>query len=705
MPPAPAPGYRDIEPYAEVGGLDAALAGSLAELVEALLAWRELLDASLRPAEWGERARALLARFFRAADDHDRVVLNQLEEALQCWLEICENALFDEPVPLAVMREAWMTELDQPALTHQFVSGGVTFCTLMPMRAVPFRVVCLLGMNDGDFPRRAQQSDFDLLALPGMARPGDRSRRDDDRYLMLEALLAARDKFYVSWVGRNVRDNSEQPPSVLVAQLRDYLVSGWNLDLDGRTTVHALQPFSRRYFEEGGLLTYAGEWRSAHGADEAPEDAAEPLPPYELDPDYRLKLGELASFLRQPARYFFRRRLGVSFDGFDAVGEDEEPFSLNALERFQVESTACCATAANPRKTGEVRAVLDERAGRLLREGVLPIGGVGKRLQRALVEELVPARRAWLALRARYPQPAAKFAVTLDLGGIVLDDWIDHLRSDGAQTVWMQQTTSKIVDKQGKKGALRADKLVDAWLCQLAACAAGTPVTGYLVARDAVVEIAPIDCDSACARLAELVALWRANLDQPLPVAARTALAFLRDGKAESVRRQRAAERRRSAARGRGTGAGAPVARLRCAGGAAGLAGRGRAAVPAAGGMGAGQRQRSAVRGRRGMSELLRPLTFPLHGSRLIEASAGTGKTWTIAALYLRLVLGDGGPDAFAAPAAARDPGDDLYPRRHARAVEPRARTPGAGGAPLPRRGCRRRSLPRGAGRRLRRRG
>jgi len=74
-----------------------------------------------------------------------------------------------------------MGGLDEPSLEHQFVSGGVTFCTLMPMRAVPFRVVCLLGMNDGDFPRRASRADFDLLALPGMARPGDRSRRDDDR--------------------------------------------------------------------------------------------------------------------------------------------------------------------------------------------------------------------------------------------------------------------------------------------------------------------------------------------------------------------------------------------------------------------------------------------------------------------------------------------------------------------------------------------
>lgn len=47
------------------------------------------------------------------------------------------------------------------------------------------------------------------------------------------------------------------------------------------------------------------------------------------------------------------------------------------------------------------------------------------------------------------------------------------------------------------------------------------------------------------------------------------------------------------------------------------------------------------------MSHLLHPLSFPLHGSRLIEASAGTGKTWTIAALYLRLVLGHGGEHAF----------------------------------------------------------
>lgn len=138
-----------------------------------------------------------------------------------------------------------------------------------------------------------------------MARPGDRSRRDDDRYLMLEALLAARDKLYVSWVGRNVRDNSEQPPSVLVSQLRDYLAAGWSLDrhLVSLTTEHALQPFSRRYFEADGLLTYAREWRVAHAdADAQAEELA--LGPYELDPGTRLKLGELASFYASPSNTF-----------------------------------------------------------------------------------------------------------------------------------------------------------------------------------------------------------------------------------------------------------------------------------------------------------------------------------------------------------------------------------------------------------------
>jgi exodeoxyribonuclease V gamma subunit len=516
--------FRQIEPYAEVGGLDAALAGSLAQLIETLLAWRALLAQARTPADWGRQARAMLAAFFDAAEEGDRLTLGQLNDALQGWLETCESAGFVEPVPLAVLREAWLGALDEPTLNHQFVSGGVTFCTLMPMRAVPFRVVCLLGMNDGDFPRRARQADFDLLALAGMARPGDRSRRDDDRYLMLEALLAARDKLYVSWVGRNVRDNTEQPASVLVSQLRDYLAAGWNLELAALTTEHALQPFSRRYFEQGGLLTYAGEWRAAHGVEAGAKARA--LPPFELEPDYRLKLGELANFMRQPARYFFRRRLGVSFAEPDLVGEDEEPFSLDALERYFLEDSLLDdASEAEP--LDQVRASLTVRAERLAREGVLPIGLVGQQWQRQLVEALVPVRSAWLALGARFAAPAPKLAISLVFDGIHLDDWIDRLRIGEGQCAWLMQVSSKVLDK---KGGARGDKLIAAWLRQLASAAVHQPVTGYLVARDAILTLAPLDPQASMAQLAALTALWRRNLDQPLPVACKTALALLQGG-------------------------------------------------------------------------------------------------------------------------------------------------------------------------------
>jgi len=522
--------FAGIEPFSEVGGLDAALAGSLAQLVEALLHWRGVLAQSRSPAEWGAQARALLAAFFKGNEEGDRLTLAQLDDALNNWLETCEGAAFDEAVPLAVLREAWLGLLDEPTLNHQFVSGGVTFCTLMPMRAVPFRVVCLLGMNDGDFPRRAPKADFDLLAQPGQARPGDRSRRDDDRYLMLEALLAAREKLYISWVGRNVRDNSEQPPSVLVSQLRDYLVSGWGLDPHARTTEHALQPFSRRYFEAGGLLTYAREWREAHG-DEIAVGAEAELPPYEIDDKYRLKLSALTNFMRQPARFFFRQRLGVMFGDAALVGEDEEPFALNGLERYQLEDEMLGGDAEEE-ELEQVYDKLNERAQELVRKGVLPIGLVGQQYQHQLVDALAPVRSAWLTLRQHYPQPASKVALNLVLAGVPLDDWIDQLRSNGNETVWLMQMSSKVTDKQCKP---RGDKLIPMWLRQLAVAAAGMPVTGHLVARDAIVTLQPLDQAESLEALRELVCLWRDGMNRPLPTACKTALALAQGGDPRAV--------------------------------------------------------------------------------------------------------------------------------------------------------------------------
>lgn len=228
-----------------------------------------------------QAANALLQVFFLAETEHDEFLLMQLQELRDRWLEVCEDVGLQDLLPLTVVREAWLSGLDQGKLSQRFLAGSVNFCTLMPMRAIPFRVVCLLGMNDGEYPRAQQPLDFDLMASD--YRPGDRSRREDDRYLLLEALLSARDQLYISWVGRSIRDNSERPASVLIGQLRDHLAAGWHLAgvdegqqtderlLHALTQEHPLQPFSPRYFQKGSaLFSYAHEWQLLHQhADEA----------------------------------------------------------------------------------------------------------------------------------------------------------------------------------------------------------------------------------------------------------------------------------------------------------------------------------------------------------------------------------------------------------------------------------------------------
>jgi exodeoxyribonuclease V gamma subunit len=515
-----------------VGGLDAALAGSLASFVETLLGWRKLLAQPVRPYVWGTRARALLRDFFDIRDEQDRLTSVRLDQSLQTWLDDCAQAGFDEEVPLAVLREAWLGGADESSLNQRFVSGGVTFCTLMPMRAVPFRVVCLLGMNDGDYPRRAQHADFDLLAQPGLSRPGDRSRRDDDRYLMLEALLAARDKLYISWVGRDVRDNSVQPASILVSQLQDYLRAGWNIDPAALTTEHPLQPFSRRYFDGSGMRTYAKEWRAAHIG--SGSQKAQDIPRWDPGTDLRLGLKGLARFIRQPAAAFFHERLGVYFSQQVEVGRDDEPFFLSKLEEYDVVRSLLDDSGELEARSG-VEAVLRERAARLGRKGMLPIGHAGRQWQEAIVQVLVPVRSVWVDLCRQYPHSAPRLPVSIVCGGIRLEDWIDKLHSDGEQTAWLDINPGKVLAKVKSKDVPRADKLIHAWLRQLAAAAAGYSVTGYIVARDRLLVLAPLEQEHSQRTLEHLVSLWRAGMDSPLPTACRTALQLLAGGDPRSA--------------------------------------------------------------------------------------------------------------------------------------------------------------------------
>ncbi|MFP5462695.1 MAG: exodeoxyribonuclease V subunit gamma [Gammaproteobacteria bacterium] len=551
--PADAP-FADIEPYDEVGGLDAELAGGLARLVERLILWEHDSRTQASPAEWAQRLRALLADLVRPRDDADRDTMAALDDALGAWLDACDEAGFDEPLPLDVAGDAWMSALETPSLGKRFRAGGVTFCTLMPMRAIPFEVVCLLGMNDGDYPRRGVRSDFDLMAQPGQQRPGDRARRDDDRQLMLEALLSARRVLYLSWSGRSVRDNGEQPPSVLVSQLRDYLAAGWSQQtVDERTSEHPLQPFSRRYFEPGTpLFTHAREWRAAH-LPVAGESAAI-CAPFVPDPAVPLTVARLAAFLRNPVKVFFADRLGVRFDDALEAVPDTETFGFDALEEYGLVDELVSAVIShlsargpeNPPADAELSGTVELHLRRLEREGRLPIGGLAAHARARFGSLLLPMLRAWCRARAGHPRQVPRRGLRFDHPATSMEDWLDRLVAgpgEGDAPLWLEVDPARLLEKakdedggkaaadQGKakkprKPLLRIHRLVLPWVRALLAAASGIPAGGLLVGRDCLLTIPPMEPGEAHATLSTLVDAWRAGMEAPLPVAIRTALAL-----------------------------------------------------------------------------------------------------------------------------------------------------------------------------------
>ncbi len=528
----PLPGLQTIEPYAEVGGLEAELAGSLAHLLQALLRWWSMASTRATPAEWVEHCQTLLGDMVHAETEADRLALAALLDGLRAWQQVCEEAGFVQPVPITVARAAWLQALEMPKAQQRFRAGGITFCTLMPMRAIPFEVVCLLGMNEGDYPRRGTHSDFDLMALPGVGRPGDRSRRDDDRQLMLESVLSARRMLYVSWSGRSVRDNAEQPASVLVAQLRDYLRAGWgDAVVQSRTTEHPLQPFSRRYFEAGSpLFSFASEWRAMHQAPAADAAEGQGLPASAAANTVPLTLQQLTQFLRKPAKAFFRQRLLVVFDEDDAEVLDEERFALDALDQYQLVQdlfTRAAGAASSADAAEQVQGALAH----LRRAGALPMQGLGDLEQQKLQSGVAAMVQAWHTQQARFPHHAARQSVRVEVDGLALEDWVDGLRhavpdADGkAQTAWLDFSPSRLCAAK-RSAKPRPLQLLGAWLRSLATAACGVQATGVLVGRDSVIEISAMAPEPARQTLGQLLQLWQQGMQSPLPLPPKTALAW-----------------------------------------------------------------------------------------------------------------------------------------------------------------------------------
>ncbi len=311
--------------------------GGLTGFIRAVQELRRKMKARYQPDQWAELLSSLLDDFL-ADDEENQDGVLILRRTIANFAEHCRLAGFSQELGLSIIRHWFEGQLSESAGSQTFLVGRVTFCNMVPMRSVPFKVVWLLGMNDLDYPRTQRAPAFDLMVR--QPRLGDRSRRDDDRYLFLEALLSARNYLWLSWVGRDQQDNSSLPPSVVVAELRDYINRGWSAEdekpaADMLTVEYPLQPFSRHCFSGcQKTASYASEWLPQAPASSALSLAfvQDPLPPPESY--QQVDLNCLVRFWNHPVRFFLEQRMGLRSRYQEEVLPEAEAFLLDHLQKY-----------------------------------------------------------------------------------------------------------------------------------------------------------------------------------------------------------------------------------------------------------------------------------------------------------------------------------------------------------------------------------
>jgi exodeoxyribonuclease V gamma subunit len=465
---------------------------------------RDLLRARTVP-EWERTLRLLLGAFF-AEDDEFADELRRMRRAFESLGATAVMAGLEAPVEFAVLRAHLGAAFADTESGVGFLAGAITFCALKPMRSIPFRVLCMIGMNDGAFPRSDTPLAFDIVAQTRQL--GDRTLRDDDRYLFLETLLSARETLYISYAGLSPRDHSHTPPSVAVGELLDYLETHHRIAPADFVTRHPLQPFSPAYFRgDEVLFSYSQENHDAAARGVAPRlqprgFAGEPL--VVPGPEWReVDADRLIEFFANASRFFVQDRLALQLPRERGILDDREPIELDALERYELRTEI----------TRHVRDGIapDDAVPVLRAAGKLPPGEAGRSVYGQLrgVSELLVARVApYLA-----SEPLPPLALDLRVAEWHVTGTLRELRKD----VQLRFRASDVKPRDQLRG----------WIAHVllnAAAPVDHPRLTVLCGTKKIRVFQPLE--NARAILADLLALYGEGLRNPLPLFPESSFAF-----------------------------------------------------------------------------------------------------------------------------------------------------------------------------------
>jgi exodeoxyribonuclease V gamma subunit len=502
--------FKNILPCDEIEGSLAETLGNFIEFTSRVFETAKELETPRTLERWQATLQEVLDRFFDPTEDVEREML-QVRRVLESLGETGAASCFDEPVRLDVLLAFLEDAFGSAVSGAGFLQGAVTFCALKPMRSIPFKVIAILGMNDTAYPRKPSVTGFDLIAQN--PQPGDRSVRDDDRYLFLEALLSARDVFYVSYVGQSIKDNSALPPSVLVSELLDYLdrafeVPGGKRAKEFLVTKHRLHPFNVDYFSRADERLFSYSVDNCRAGEMARGTRSQPRmfvsnPIAEPEDEWRtVDLASLIAFFRNPTQFFIKKRLGIGLSSGAGMLEEREPFALDSLAQYQIEENLLAEAISGSGLEGEIPLILAS--------GWLPHGPYGTTSARKLCHDM----KAFAAVVAAHVNSKPLPPVMIDR---VVGDWTLNGRIDGLNEMGLACY---------RPAVLQPKDMLRIWILHLALnCTSRS--SSVLIGKEAMQVYRPVEDSSVI--LSELLALYWQGLREPLRFFPRSSHAFAKE--------------------------------------------------------------------------------------------------------------------------------------------------------------------------------
>lgn len=551
----------ELWPVEGVHGPQAQVLGALDRLLLELAALQRDTAQARTASAWATRLQQLLDALFRidARDSQAVEALSLLRRFIQATAAETADCGLDPPLDFAVVRDVLRERLAAAPERQRFLLGGVTFCGMVPQRAIPFQVVAVLGLNDGEFPRNASDAGLDLMARH--RRLGDRDVRSDDRYLFLETVMAAREVLHLSYLAEGVRDGKPRNPAAPLAELLQFLDEQADLravdaDIDehplppGTTREfrrpwrvrHPLQPFDARYFDgsDPRLCCYDAGFAAMRAGVETPRSFLDGPPSQEAVPEGGpIPLREVQAWYRDPSRQVLAAQLHVRLDALEddhLQGREALQASVSALERVP-QRLFFEALRDNFE--------LPEQAPAWLRlGGVLPPGRIGMdawTAERAKVQTLL-ARAADHplfagALPLRTPVPLLE-----TVAGLTLEGTLDRVWSTGEGRWQFDVYPGKAEDKLGFRE--RVPFFIE-WALLRLVTERSVPVRACVLAvgdehaweamfngwddvyREADADQARLMHDDLAARVRALLDLWRQAQRYPAPYLPQTSWAAL----------------------------------------------------------------------------------------------------------------------------------------------------------------------------------